>query len=735
MSMLPLELREAKRWLVWKSLPNGDKKPRKVPFYVNGAPRSGTLDTPDDQARLGTYDEACTALASGQYAGLGFALGPDVDGNCWQGVDFDDSANHPEHELLLSALPGGYVEHSPSGNGMHVIGRGDQFATLGSNSSGIEAYASGRFFTVTGKVFREGSICCLAGYVTELLRPQHSRPAPTAAPTPVPGTTEPVQWPTLVELKEALVVIPADDHGVWVAMGQALCRLGEEGWKLWNEWSAKSPKYDGAEAARRWASFTGDRTGYRAVFAEADRHDRNWRRRPTPARAEIARDPLDVALLQRGNQDTVALVFSRRYDGRLLYNHARGAWLEWDGVRWRLETTERAFNFCRDLARELNPDGRVAMGSANFAAGVEKLARADPTFAVDGTKFDSENYLLNTPSGTIDLRTGAMRPHDPADRITLCTGAAPAAEGGGLFERFLSEITCGDVELARLLQVSLGACLSGAVEAHWMLFWIGGGRNGKNTLGDLVADAMGEYAKKVPSALLMAKQHEGHPTEIASLQGVRLALSSEVNDGDHWAEARINELTGDDTISARFMRGDFFTFKRTHKHLIYGNHRPQLRSIGDAVKARIKIVPFRASFAGREDPDLPRKLRENLGYVLHWLVEGHRMWMDAGKRLPHCQAVEAESQDYFASQSTVELWLAERVVVIENDERPVRALPKASELYRDYELWKRERGESPASMTRWGEAMRKFEKLSSGGVRYRGVILQARGPFAVATAA
>lgn len=256
-----------------------------------------------------------------------------------------------------------------------------------------------------------------------------------------------------------------------------------------------------------------------------------------------------------------------------------------------------------------------------------------------------------------------------------------------------------------------------------MLFWIGQGRNGKNTLGDLVQDAMGDYARKVPTSTLMAKMHEGHPTEIANLQGIRLALSSEINDGEHWNEARINEVTGDATLSARFMRGDLFTFQRTHKHLIYGNHRPQLRTVGDAIKSRIKIVPFKASFLGREDADLPRRLRENLGYVLAWLIEGHGKWLAAGKRLPSCEAVEAESADYFAAQSTVDMWLAERVQILAPDDRNVLALPKGGDLYSDYAGWKRGRGENPVSMTRWAESLRGFEKVKSSGVRYRGLLL------------
>jgi len=441
----------------------------------------------------------------------------------------------------------------------------------------------------------------------------------------------------------------------------------------------------------------------------------------------VALQGVEMSLLQVGTQDSVAQIFARQMGGKMLYNHTRGKWLEWDGTRWRIEVTQKALNFARDLARSVNYEGKSSLGSAAFCAGVEQLAKADPLLSVKGTEFDRDNYLLNTPGGTFDLRTNTLRQHDPDDCISLCTAATPSPEGGAAFHKFLDEITLSDRELAEFLQVSLGACLSGAVECHWMLFWIGQGRNGKNTLGDLVQDAMGDYARKVPTSTLMAKAHEGHPTEIANLQGVRLALSSEINDGEHWNEARINEVTGDATLSARFMRGDLFTFQRSHKHLIYGNHRPQLRTVGDAIKSRIKIVPFKASFLGREDGDLPRRLREALGYVLAWLIEGHRKWLAAGRRLPQCQAVEAESADYFAAQSTVDMWLSERVQIVNPDERNVLALPKSSELYQDYANWKKDRGENPVSQTRWGESLRGFEKVKSSGVRYRGLMLIPQG--------
>lgn len=436
-------------------------------------------------------------------------------------------------------------------------------------------------------------------------------------------------------------------------------------------------------------------------------------------------DDIDAALLQRPTQDNVALVFRRQFEGLLLYAHSHGTWYEWDGTRWACEETEKAFNYARELARRMNIEGKSSLGSAAFCKGVEQFARADRAFAVGGSEFDADNFLLNTPAGTIDLRTKTMRPHDQGDRITKSTAVSPTETGGERFLQFLHEITDGDASLATFLQVSLGACLSGAVESHWMLFWTGTGRNGKNTLGDLVMYIMGDYAKKIPSSTLMAKSYEGHPTEIANLQGARLAVSSEVADGDHWSEARINELTGDETLSARFMRGDFFDFRRTHKHLIFGNHRPQLRTTTDALKSRIKIVPFRQSFKGREDPTLPTRLREEAGFVLHWLLQGHATWVASGRKLPLCAVVEEENEDYFTAQSTVEAWISERVITTRGDDRAARQWPRAGDLFHDYRCWKEARGEQPVSQTRWGETMAKsFKKCTANGIRYVGVVLK-----------
>lgn len=177
----PAQMKAARRWLLWKKLP-GSPKPRKVPFYVDGTPRSGELDGAADLARLATFEEAVAALIrpGSLYAGLGFALGPDGTGNYWQGVDYDELSKRDVGWHLKAYGTPGYLEQSPSGDGVHAIGYGARFAPLASNGTGIEAYCEKRFFTVTGGALG-GEICDLSTTVCDVLAPLHG-PVPDTAP-------------------------------------------------------------------------------------------------------------------------------------------------------------------------------------------------------------------------------------------------------------------------------------------------------------------------------------------------------------------------------------------------------------------------------------------------------------------------------------------------------------------------------------------------------------------------
>ncbi len=295
--------------------------------------------------------------------------------------------------------------------------------------------------------------------------------------------------------------------------------------------------------------------------------------------------------------------------------------------------------------------------------------------------------------------------------------------GGERFLRFMDEITDGDSELVKFHQVSLGSCLSGAIEEHWLLYWIGEGRNGKNTLGDEVMWLLGDYAKTVPTETLMQRKHTEHATELMNLKGARLVMSSELNSDSRWNESRLNSVTGDETISGRFMRQDYVEFPRTHKHLVYANAQPVLRNVTPAIRARLRMVPFPVSFVGREDPDLKAALRAESGFILNWLIEGHTLWLANGKKIGSCPAVDAATGEYFNGQDHFSRWQASRIETVEVDDRQKNLWPRSKDLYADYLKWMASQGEAPEPQKTWGAKM-KFEKVSSSGVRYVGVNLK-----------
>lgn len=418
-------------------------------------------------------------------------------------------------------------------------------------------------------------------------------------------------------------------------------------------------------------------------------------------------------------EENIARLFEQKHADELRYCNAWGKWLRWDGARWKPEDTLLAFDYCRQLTRNVNRTMAATPAKASFARGVESFARSSRPFATETREWDQNQWYLNTPSGTLDLRSGRMLKHTQTDHITKLTNIAPSAGKRPMFERFLRDIACEDEALVEYLQTSLGACLSGAIQEHWLLIWIGDGRNGKNTLGDLVQWILGDYASALPTSALMAQKQVAHPTDIASLRGLRLAVSSEVSEGSFWDEAKISELSGDAVLKGRFMRQDTFTFPRTHKHLIYGNHRPMLRVVNDAVKHRLHLVPFKARFIDETcDPLMPQKLKTEAAQVLHWLIEGHAKWLEAGS-LKRCSAVQAETDTYFQNQSTPDMWVAECCILGHNE------TDSARDLYASFKSWKESRGEGVMSQTRWGEWMQRYDRgISSSKMYYRGLSIR-----------
>jgi putative DNA primase/helicase len=425
-------------------------------------------------------------------------------------------------------------------------------------------------------------------------------------------------------------------------------------------------------------------------------------------------------------EDSAALVFRDRYEGHLLFDHDLKTWFVWDGCRWRLDKTGLAFEYARQLIRELteNQSGRskLAANRTGFASGVEKFATSDRAFAVIASEWDPDLLLLGTPDGTVNLRDGTLQPALAESRITKLTAVSPAETADcPIWLNFLNEATGSDEQLIRFLQQLCGYALTGSVEEHVMAFVYGGGGNGKSVFLNTVSGVLGEYATTAAMTTFTASRSDAHPTELARLKGARLVTASETEKGHAWAEAKIKALTGGDRIAARFMKKDFFEFTPQFKLIVVGNHKPTLANVDDAIKRRFHIVPF-VRKPTVPDRTLEHKLKDEWPAILRWMIDGCLDWQDHGLSRP--ESVAATTDAYFADQDLLGQWLDE-----ECDAEPdnPHKWDTVADLFASWSKYAGEAGEQPGSKKAFNEAMqsRGFQaaKGNKGVRKFKGVRL------------
>lgn len=401
-------------------------------------------------------------------------------------------------------------------------------------------------------------------------------------------------------------------------------------------------------------------------------------------------------------EDSAAQEFVDLHGNGLRYCHTRGSWFHWDGICWKQDDTGRAFDFARKLARRLSEDQderkRYITNKTNFSAGVERFSKNDQTVAVTSEYWDRDPWLLGTPGGTVNLRTGALRPSTPEDGITKTTAVTPSNSGCPLWLNFLKEATNGDDGLIRFLQQWCGYSLTGVTWEHALLFVYGTGGNGKGVFLNTTAWILKAYAAVSAMETFTASNNDKHPTDLAMLCGARMVTASETEAGRAWAEARIKQMTGGDPITARFMRRDFFTYVPQFKLTIIGNHKPTLNNVDEAARRRFNIVPF-IHKPSSPDLQLPEKLLAEAPGILQWMIDGCLDWQKNGLVRPAC-VIEA-TEEYFSDQEVFPRWLEEECIT-------GGTISEASSvLYRSWSEYARSVGAKPGTQADFKESMRK----------------------------
>lgn len=401
-------------------------------------------------------------------------------------------------------------------------------------------------------------------------------------------------------------------------------------------------------------------------------------------------------------EDSIALAFAASRRNDLRFCHNAGKWYVWTGSRWQKQETRLAFHWAREMCRDINRAGDATLAKAATASAVERFAQADPAFAVTSEIWDADPLLLGTPAGTVDLRTGELRPATPEDNITKLTAVGPAATC--LCRRwlqFLDETFGGDAETIRLVQQWCGYSLTGDIREHALLFGSGSGGNGKSVLLNTVTGIMKDYAVTAAMDTFTASQNDRHLTELAMLRGARLVTASETEEGRQWAEARIKQLTGGDPVTARFMRQDNFTFQPTFKLMIIGNHQPALRNVDEAMRRRLRILPFDHKPA-KPDRHLEEKLKAEWPGILRWMVEGCLDWQQHG--LTQAADVATATAEYFAEQDLLAQWL-EEACDVEPDNTAKWAT--SAELFGSWSNYAKAAGEHPGTTKSFGPALKR----------------------------
>lgn len=429
----------------------------------------------------------------------------------------------------------------------------------------------------------------------------------------------------------------------------------------------------------------------------------------------------------------VAEIFVKRHSDEFRYCDSLGGWFAWTGTHYERDDRETARECVKAIAREIASEAaatfdkdlfRVAKraGSSAGVGAILDLARSAPAIVFTADEANRDPWLLNVQNGTLDLRTGELRPHSRGDLITRCCPVdyRPDAEAP-TFERFLVEVQ-PNADVRAYLARLFGYAAVGVVREHVIAVFWGTGANGKSVLADVVSHVLGSYARPGPSSLIVQTgHHEPHPTDVASCIGARLVMVHETKRGAAFDASKVKLLTGGDKLTARYMRQDFVVFTPSHTLLMLTNYRPSADATDAALWRRVQLVPFELVVPEeRRDPTLTAKIIAEAAGVLRWLVEGALEWQQKGLAPP--AIVREQTAMYRASEDVIGAFLDERCV------RLPAATAKAQTLYDAFRAWCGENGHSAVRVNDFADEViaRGFrrEKTKAGNL-YRGIGLVA----------
>ena len=476
----------------------------------------------------------------------------------------------------------------------------------------------------------------------------------------------------------------------------------------------------------------------------------------TPAEYD-ARDffPVEVLSFKLSDLSEIAegQLFAENTSGVLLWNPSLD-WLVWEGCRFAPDNSKArllAQKFTGKQHRAAQADVQQAAGAAaqdtenaELAARAKKakalltfvnrcrstnglnhlMTEAAPHLACKLDDLDADPFALNTPAGIVDLRTGELRPSDPAALCTKVTAVGPCDDGAELWRGFLDTICCGDAGLADYLQAVAGMAALGQVFTETLLLATGDGGNGKSTFFNTLARVLGDYSTSVRPALLLTG-NANNGAELAALRGVRLALAAETEEGQRLDGAAVKGLVSTDRVAANPKYKDPFSFTPSHTLVLYTNFLPRVGSSDRGTWSRLTVLPFNAHLrdtAGERKDYAEILFTQAGGAVLAWMIEGARRFIANGYKLTSPTVVREALADYRKSNDWLGAFMEECCDLGEN------YAVSSKELYQRYTAYCQVSGDYRRDSRDFANAMKSagFElKHTKKGNAYTGLRLRS----------
>lgn len=425
-----------------------------------------------------------------------------------------------------------------------------------------------------------------------------------------------------------------------------------------------------------------------------------------------------------------AIEFVKAYGKSIRYNRDNKMWMIWNGLYWEFDIFDKIKVLADDYIDNLKANTDMVLADKDYRKNIERLLSSNgkemmlkeaqhiPDVPCQNSDFDKDIYKINCRSGVLDLRTGKLQDHLPSLMQSKFCNCGLTNKRPEKFLKFLDETFLGDKDVIRYMLTVFAICLTGDTMEQKIWYLVGDGSDGKSILIKVISGIMGDYSATASTDLIIDKKYQSQNTsEVARLKGKRMVSIAETKADDKLDEAGVKNMTGGDSIVARFLYCNEFEYTPEFKILMMSNYEPRIVGNDHGIRRRIKIIRFKNVVADKDqDYHLLEKLMGEKDEIFSMLVDYYKEYQRVGLIEP--KQVTDWSQGYFKDNDVIQQWIDEDCIVGQGYH------DYANNLWADFKIWYDKRNEYfKYSQTLFGRNLsKKYEKaIQYGRTIYEGI--------------